>query len=132
MDPIADMLIRIKNAARAHAPSVVVPHSEIKFQIAALLMKAGFLSDVQRRTKKVGKQSHKNIEMTLVYADGDAKFHDVRRVSKISRRVFIGKNELYPIKSGLGMAIISTSKGIMSDTEARKAGVGGEVVAHVW
>ena len=132
MDPIADMLIRIKNAARARGRAVVVPYSELKFQIACILMKKGFLEDVQRKTRKLGKRSHKNLELTLAYAGEDPKVHDVKRVSKVSRRVYVSKRELYPIKGGFGVSVVSTSKGVMSDSEARKTGVGGEIIAEVW
>jgi small subunit ribosomal protein S8 len=132
MDPISDMLIRIKNASRARLKSVVIPHSELKFQIASILAKGGYIEDVQRRTKKVGKRVMKNIEINVVYVNGEPKLHEVRRVSKLSRRVFTKKSELYPVKSGYGMSIVTTSKGVMTDTEARKAGVGGEVIAEVW
>ena len=132
MDPISDMLIRIKNASRAGLETVSFPHSEIKFQIASILEKRGFLSAINRKTHKVGKRSIKNIEVSLAYTDGKPKIHDVLRVSKLSRRVFKGKKELYPVKSGHGVSIITTSRGVMSDAEARKAGIGGEVLAEVW
>lgn len=132
MDPIADMLIRIKNAARAKLPSVTVPYSEIKFNIATILKGKGFLEEVERRTKKSGRRSLKNLELALRYKDGEPVFHDVERVSTLSRRVYIKRDEIYPVKSGRGTAVISTSKGVMSDDEARKAKLGGEVIAKVW
>ena len=132
MDPIADMLIRIQNAARARGKSVVVPYSNIKFQIASLLMKKGFVGDVQRKTRKVVKQMRKNLEMNLAYADTTPVLHGVRRVSKVSRRLYVKKSEIFKVKSGYGIAIVSTSKGIMTDADARKTGVGGEIIAEVW
>ena len=132
MDPIADMLIQIKNAAHAKKKSVIVPYSDMKFRIASSLLKAKFLEDVQRRTKKVGKKSFKNLELTLTYMNGDAKLHNVQRISKLSRRIFKKKNELHSVKNGVGISIVTTSKGVMTGNEARHAGVGGEVIAEVW
>ena len=133
MDPISDMLIRIKNAARAKLKSVVLPHSELKYSIAGTLMKEGFLDDAQRKTKKVGKRSLKNLELTLAYANGEPKVHDLKRVSKLSQRVYMKKGDLHPVrKSASGIAVISTSKGVMTTMDAKKAGIGGEVIFEVW
>ncbi len=132
MDPIADMLIRIKNAAKARIETVVVPHSEIKFQVATILMKKGYLSAVEPKMRKSGKSLKKTLELSVAYVEGEPKLHDIERVSKVSRRVYTKKSELYPIKSGFGVSIVTTSKGVMADADARKAGVGGEVIARVW
>ena len=95
-------------------------------------MKKGFVGDVQRKTRKVGKQMRKNLEMNLAYADTTPVLHGVRRVSKVSRRLYVKKSEIFKVKSGYGIAIVSTSKGIMTDADARKTGVGGEIIAEVW
>ena len=132
MDPIADMLIQMKNASRAKAPSIIVPHSERKFKIALILKQKGFLENVERRTKKTGRHSFKNLELTLYYDAGEPILRDVRRISKLSRRVYAKKDEIFPVKNGRGVALISTSKGIMSDDEARKEKIGGEIIAEIW
>lgn len=133
MDPISDMLIQIKNASYAHKKSIVIPYSEVKFQIASTLLKKRCVEDVQRKTKKIGKKIFKNLEITLLYKkDGTPIINGVKRISKLSRRVFKKKSELHSIKSGFGFSIVTTSKGIMTGAEARLAGVGGEVIAEVW
>ncbi len=96
-------------------------------------MKEGFLDDAQRKTKKVGKRSLKNLELTLAYANGEPKVHDLKRVSKLSQRVYMKKGDLHPVrKSASGIAVISTSKGVMTTMDAKKAGIGGEVIFEVW
>ena len=132
MDPISDMLIRIKNAVRAQKKSVSIPYSEIKFQIARVLMQKGYLEDVQRKTRKIGVRMAKSIEAVIGYKDGEPVMQDIKRMSKVSRRVYIKRADLFPVRNGRGIAIVSTSKGILTDGAARKAGIGGEIIAEVW
>ncbi|MEK7067312.1 MAG: 30S ribosomal protein S8 [Patescibacteria group bacterium] len=132
MDPIADMLIRIKNAVRAQKKSVSIPHSEIKFQIAMVLMQKGYLEDVQRKTRKIGTRMAKSIEAVIAYKDGEPVMQDIKRMSKVSRRAYIKVADLFPVRNGRGIAIVSTSNGILTDGAARKAGIGGEIIAEVW
>ncbi len=128
MDPIADMLIKIKNAYRAGNVSVTIPHSKLKAEILALLEKHKYIGSVEKRGKKV----RKFLDAALLYKNGDPAVHDVKRVSKSSRRVYVPHDKLYLVKQGYGIAVVSTSKGIMTGGEAKKAGLGGEVIAEVW
>lgn len=127
-DPIADMIIRLKNASAAGKATVTVPYSKIKMSIAELLEKEGFVKSVAKKGKKVGKL----IEIGLVYEDGEAKVHDVERVSKFSRRIYQKAKMLRPYKSGYGLLVLTTPKGILSDKEAREQNVGGEALFKIW
>ena len=129
MDPIADMLIRIKNAARVKKESVLVPYSKIKMAIAMLLKEHGYLSSVERK----GRKNRKMMEFVLSYdEDGSAKLNDLKRVSKPSRRIYRKVDEIRKIKRGFGLAVISTPRGLKTDSEARKERLGGEVICEVW
>lgn len=128
MDPISDMLIRIKNAQRAGHEAVSMPFSKFKFSLAKILEKHGFVGDVLKKGKKV----KKFFEIKLLYKDKNPRISDLKRVSKQGRRVYLSKAEIRPVRQGYGMSIISTSKGLMSDKEARKEGLGGEVIAEIW
>ena len=129
MDPISDMLIRIKNAALVGKESVLVGHSKIKAEIANIMKEKGYLSEVESK----GRKTRKLLELTLGYgADGTAKFHDVKRISKSSKRVYQKSSEIRPIKRGFGISIISTSKGLRTDEGARREKLGGEVLCEIW
>ena len=134
MDPIADMIIRLKNAGGAHKSSVLVPYSKLKFAIATLLAREGFTSGVTRRTRR-GK---KMLECTLhpgasaESAGQGPRISGVRRVSKLSRRVYIGASDIRRVKQGFGRLVLTTPKGIMTGEEARKAHVGGEALFTIW
>ncbi len=128
MDPIADMLIKIKNAYNAGKVSVTIPHSKLKAEILALLEKHKYVGSVEKRGKKV----RKFLDATLLYKNGDPAVHGVKRVSKSSRRVYMPHDKLYLVKQGYGIAVVSTSKGIMTGRDAKKVGVGGEVIAEIW
>lgn len=128
MDPIADMLIKIKNAYRAGHASVTIPHSKIKAEILAVLEKHKYVGGVEKRGKKV----RKFLDAVLLYKNGDPAVHGVKRVSKSSRRVYAPHDKLSLVKQGYGIGIVSTSKGIMTGSEAKKAGLGGEVMAEIW
>ncbi len=129
MDPISDMLIKIKNGSLAKKESVVTPHSKLKFSVASALLKAGFISGVSRKTKK----SKPMLEILIAYdKEGTPKVHDIKRISKPSRRIYKGVKDLRPVRQGYGMTMLSTPKGILSDREARKENVGGEVMLTVW
>lgn len=127
-DPIADMIVRIKNAADAGKSGVSVPYSKMKMAIAELLEKEGFVKSVAKKGRKVGK----SIEMGLVYEDGSSKVRGVERVSKFSRRVYRKAKELRPVKSGHGLLVMTTPKGILSDKDAREQHVGGEALFKIW
>ena len=128
-DPIANMLVSLKNAAMVSKDRVVVPFSAIKFSIAQCLKEQGFVAEVSKKTQK---QNMPVIEIALAYGPTGSKIHDVKRVSKPSRRVYTGMRELHSVKNGHGITVLSTPKGIMSDKQARKEQVGGEVLFTMW
>ena len=129
-DPIADMLTRIRNANTAKHDTVDVPSSKMKLAIAEILLKEGYI----KKYDLVDEGSFKVIKITLKYGeDKDEKIiTGLKRISKPGLRVYAGKDELPRVLGGLGVAIISTNNGVLTDKEARKAGVGGEVLAFVW
>ena len=128
-DPIADMLTRIRNAGTAKHETVDVPASEMKKAIAEILLNEGFIKAYQI----VDNGTQGIIRITLKYLPGKEKaIQGLRRVSKPGLRVYAGADELPRVLKGLGIAIISTSKGIMTDKAAREAHIGGEVLAFVW
>lgn len=128
-DVIADMLTRIRNAAASKHQTVDIPSSNLKKQIAKILVDEGYIKDfVEIDDKKQG-----IIRITLKYVENKKNvITGIKRISKPGLRVYAGKDELPKVLGGLGIAIVSTSKGIMTDKEARKLGVGGEVLAFVW
>jgi len=129
MDKIANMLVSMKNGSAVSKDTVVVPFSAIKYSIAQCLQSNGFIKGASKKTEK------KNIdvlEINLAYTDAGAKIHDVKRISKPSRRVYFGVRDLKPVKNGHGMVVLSTPKGIMSDKEAKKEQVGGEALFMIW
>ena len=129
-DPIADMLTRIRNANTAKHDTVDVPSSKMKLAIAEILFNEGYI----RKYDVVGDGSAKNIHITLKYGEdkNEKIISGLKRISKPGLRVYAGKDELPKVLGGLGIAIISTNNGVITDKEARKAGVGGEVLAFVW
>ena len=129
-DPIADMLTRIRNANTAKHDTVDVPASKIKVAIAEILLNEGYIKGFE--IEEVG--SFKNIHITLKYGkDKSVKtISGLKRISKPGLRVYASKEELPHVLGGLGIAIISTNKGIVTDKEARKLNVGGEVLAYIW
>jgi len=129
MDPIADMIIRIKNAGEAGDHFAVIPYSKIKMALALILKREGFIKEVAKKGKKV----NKFIELELLYNDNKRpRINNVDRISKLSRRVYKKANDLRPIKNRLGQVIVSTSNGIMTGSEAKKANLGGEVLFEIW
>ena len=129
-DPIADMLTRIRNANTAKHDTVDVPSSKMKLAIADILVKEGYIASYEI----VDDGAFKNIHITLKYgADKNEKvITGIKRISKPGLRVYAGKDELPKVLGGLGIAIRSTNKGVITDKEARKLQVGGEVLAFVW
>ena len=128
VDPIADMINRIKNAHAVKKETVEVPFSKIRFEIGKVLERTNFLKKVDLKTKK-GKRS---IELTLSYKDGVAKISGVRRVSKPGKRTYAPASKLKRVTRKEGIAIISTSKGLMSAGEARAQNLGGEILCEIW
>ena len=130
-DPIADMLARIRNAALARHDATHIPASKLKKEIAVLLKREGYLSDV--REEEWGPQKRKTLTLTLKYGqDRRSAFIGIRRVSKPGRRVYVGHADIPRVLNGLGVSILSTSRGLMTDREARKNKVGGELLCEVW
>ncbi|SEK62950.1 SSU ribosomal protein S8P [Pseudoxanthomonas sp. GM95] len=127
-DPIADMLVRIKNAAAVGKQTVKMPSSTIKVAIAGVLKAEGYIAD-SRVTKTENNKAE--LEIVLKYFEGKPVIDTLKRVSRSGLRHYRGKDELPKVLNGLGIAIISTSKGIMTDSQARQHGVGGEVLCFV-
>ena len=128
-DPIADMLTRIRNAITAKHDNVVVPASRIKEDIAKILVSEGYIKSYTIEGEGIAK----SIAIELKYgAKGERVITGIKRVSKPGLRVYAGCEDLPKVLNGLGIAIISTTKGLMTDREARKARHGGEVLAYVW
>lgn len=128
-DPIADMLTRIRNASAAQKKTVEVPASNIKSGIAKILLDEGYVAKVEELED--GPQG--TIKITLKYTPEKEKvIAGIKRISKPGLRVYAGKEDVPKVLNGLGTAIISTSKGLLTDKQARKAGVGGEVICYVW
>ncbi|HEY8500759.1 MAG TPA: 30S ribosomal protein S8 [Clostridia bacterium] len=128
-DVIADMLTRIRNAANSRHETVDIPASNLKRRIAQILEEEGYIKGFS----EINDNKQGVIRITLKYADNKRNvISGIRRISKPGLRVYAGKDELPKVLGGLGIAIISTSKGVMTDKAARKEGVGGEVLAFVW
>lgn len=127
-DPIADMLTRVRNAVRARHASVEIPASKEKIEIAKILKEEGFILKYE-----VSGEVKKTITISLKYGpNGEKIINDLKRISKPGLRVYAKSDALPRVLNGLGIAIISTSKGLLTDKAAKKANVGGEVVAYVW
>ena len=128
-DPIADMLTRIRNANSQKHKTVDVPSSNMKKAIADILFKEGYVAAYE----EINENSQGVIRITLKYDETGARVIDgLKRISKPGLRVYASKEELPQVLNGLGIALISTSKGIMTDKKARQQGIGGEVLAYVW
>jgi small subunit ribosomal protein S8 len=128
-DPIADMLTRVRNASRARHTEVVVPASKTKREIARILVEEGFIAEVNEE-----KQGPANVlRLQLKYVDGKVPVvSGLKRISKPGLRVYAGKTEIPRVLGGLGIVIVSTSRGIMTGAQAKKAQLGGEILAYVW
>ena len=128
-DPVADLLTRIRNAGSARHRETHCPSSKLKVAIASLLKEEGFIGDLRVEVR----EGHPTMVLGIRYDDeGKALIGGIRRVSKPGRRVYVTKDEVPRVRHGLGVAVISTSKGILSDRAAREASVGGEVLCEVW
>ena len=128
-DPIADMLSRIRNALTAKHEDVLVPASTVKKAIAEILLDEGYIKSYDIREDGVAKYIH----IDLKYGPNKQRvITGLKRISKPGLRIYARKDQLPKVLNGLGIAIISTSRGIMTDREARKQGVGGEVLAYIW
>ena len=128
-DPIADLLVRIQNAARRRHATVSVPASRLKAEVLRVLKAEGFIGDYERQV--VDGKAMLNVQLRYV-GEEQPIITGMRRISKPGKRVYIGRRDITQVMSGMGTAIISTSKGLMTDQESRRAGFGGEVLCHVW
>lgn len=128
-DPLGDLLTRIRNGLGARHTEVRIPHSRLKARVAEILVREGYLENVEIETHPVQSE----IVVTLKYAKNRAPvIEGIKRVSKPGLRVYAGRDGLPRVQAGLGVAIISTSRGVMTDREARRHKVGGEVLCEVW
>ena len=127
-DPIADMLTRIRNAVRRKADKVDMPASRMKLDIAKILKEEGFI-----RAYKILKFKKQGIlRLNLKYAESESIITNLKRISKPGRRVYVGSKDVPRVMAGVGIAILTTSKGLMTDEVARRENVGGEVLCHIW
>ena len=127
-DPIGDMLARIKNAQMRNSKKVLMPSSKFKTKIADVLKNEGYIIDY----KVLSEDSKSNLEILLKYSSGNPVISAIQRVSKPGRRIFSSAESLPKINNGLGIAIVSTPKGVMSDGDARKQKIGGEIICKVF
>jgi len=128
-DPIADMLTRIRNAIQVHHESVMMPHSKMKLSIAKILKEEGFIRDYDLPRGQV----HPTLRLHLIYREGrQPAIAGLKRISKPGLRVYVGKGEIPRVYGGLGLAIVSTSKGLMAGRRAWREGMGGELICYVW
>lgn len=128
-DPVADMLTRIRNTVTIGRSEVTMPSSSVKLAIAEVLLREGFIEGFDIIDKPV----QNDLRIRFKYGPaGEAVITTIKRVSKPGRRIYSGVDDLKPVLRGLGIAVVSTSKGVMSDREAREAAVGGEVLCHIW
>jgi small subunit ribosomal protein S8 len=128
-DPIGDMLTRIRNAQLRGRSTVITPGSKLRAWVLDVLSDEGYIRGYENMT---GDDGHPAIEISLKYFDGTPVIREVKRVSKPGRRVYLGIKDIPQVRQGLGVSIVSTSKGIMSDSAARIANVGGEVICTVF
>jgi small subunit ribosomal protein S8 len=127
-DPISDMLTRIRNASAALLPIVDVPYSKMKESIAVILKKEGYISEVNIE----GKTTQKALKLKLKYQGKKSVIEGLKRVSTPGLRRYVGATEIPRVRGGLGVAVVSTSEGLMTDNQARKKNIGGELLCYVW
>lgn len=138
MDPISDMLTRIRNAQAVGKERVSLPASQLKFRIASILAQAGYLAGVERRTQKAKRAELPVLDLILKYLPAQAgerglgAISGIKLISRPSRHLYIGAKDIKPVRSGFGFAVLSTPQGVMKSTDARKANVGGEVLFEIW
>ena len=129
MDQISNMLISMKNGAMVSKKSVVVPFSAVKSAIAQCLKDHGFIASFSKKTEK---NNVPVLEIELAYPNGTSRISDVKRISKPSRRVYLGVRDIHTVKNGHGITVFSTPKGILSNKQAHKEQVGGEALFMIW
>ena len=128
-DPIADLLVRLGNGARRRHDTVHVPASKLKRQMLEILQREGYILGIE----DISKDGHPTFKVELRYINQDQPMiTGTRRISKPGRRVYVGTSDIPKVRIGIGLAFLSTSKGLMTDSESRRAGMGGEVLCSVW
>jgi small subunit ribosomal protein S8 len=128
-DPISDLLVRLRNGFRRHHDVVTVPASKLKREVLRVLQAEGFIQGIEAATE----DGHPVLKVQLRYVgEGQPMITGMQRISKPGRRVYVGNKEIPRVRNGIGLAILSTSKGIMTDQAYRKAGLGGEVLCSIW
>ena len=135
-DPIADMLTRIRNAVGSRHSRVDLPASKLKVEIARILQDEGYIAGfklVEEEAENTGKAGRQAVRLFLKYGPGGEKvISGIERVSRPGRRVYVNRDDVPPVLGGLGVSILTTSRGVMSGRSAQKAGVGGEILCNVW
>jgi small subunit ribosomal protein S8 len=131
-DPIADMLTRIRNAIMAGHPNVAIPHSKIKLAIAKILKEEGYIEDVSVSSDDHWPTIHVRLKYWGQRRERRPVITNLRRISKPGCRIYVGKQEIPWVLSGMGIAILTTPKGVMTGQQARRQGMGGEVLCYVW
>ena len=127
-DPIADMLTRIRNAMAVKKPEVILPFSKVKFNIAKLLEKENYVGQVEKL--KIGQFDQ--IKIVLKYQDGHPVIKHIKRISKPGQKIYIGSQEIPRVLNGYGLAVLSTSKGILTGKQAHQENIGGELMCEIW
>lgn len=128
IDTVGNFLTIIRNGIMASLPDVKAPYSNLKYQIASILKEEGFIWDFSID----GDGPQKSLKVVLKYVDGESAIHEITRVSKPSRRVYKGVSSLDPVIGGLGIAVLTTPRGVITNKQAKKLSVGGEVICTVW
>jgi len=134
MDTVANMLTIIRNAEAVAKPSVTVPYSRMKFDIAKILERKGFVAGVEKKSKKIQKsvKNYPCLEIALKYNDKVPAVAGFKKISKPGQRIYLASSDIRKVKQGHGIGVISTSKGLMTENEARRQNVGGEMMFEIW
>ena len=127
-DPIADMLTRVRNSQAVNKETVSLPFSEFKFNLAKIILKNGYLADVKKNTE----ENKSEIILTLGYDNNKPLISHIKRLSRPGRRIYTSKDKIRPVLRNYGISIISTSAGLMTNKEARKNNLGGELICEIW
>jgi small subunit ribosomal protein S8 len=128
VDSIGNFLTIIRNGVKISRPFVIAPYSKMNIAIARILQEEGFIRNIE----EIEEDGKKQLKVGLKYVGGESVIHDIKRISKLSRRKYAGVNEMRPVIGGLGISILSTNQGVISQKQAKKLGVGGEIICTVW
>ncbi len=128
MNPLANFLIKLKNASVAGHATTTFPYSKFIHAVSSCLLRAGYIEGFEKKHKKAGEE----IVITLKYNDNGSRIHDVSLISKPSSRMYFGVRDIYPVRNGFGIMILSTPKGVLTESEAKKELVGGEALFKMW